>query len=96
MFEFVKWIPEKNTEQMISKTRQLIQDLVDAYDIALIDAGDCTNMVANDVYTLGKSAISVGSGLSLMFGMYTDVHVQTKEYSDFFKGFKNEYWMKVG
>lgn len=96
MFVYVKWHTKRNPEQMLSQMRQILQELVNAYDIALIDAGDCTNMVANDVYTLGKSAISVGSGLSLMFGMYTDVHVQTKEYSDFFKGFKNEYWMKVG
>lgn len=92
-FMFLEWNTKKDPTIQHKRIRQQLQVKRDEYDVVFVDAGDYTNMLACDAYRLEKSALSIGDGLSLMFGMYTEAHV--KRHGDFFRGFLNEHWVKL-
>jgi len=92
-FSFINWNRKIDPGISININRQMMQEKKDNFDVALVDAGDFTNLILSDLYKIGKSAISMEDNLCLLFGLYTDSHL--KQHSEFFKVFMNENWLKV-
>jgi len=75
------------------KTITTIQNRKEEFDVAFVDYGEVTNLLSNEIYKMNKSAISLGDGLGLMFGLYTAQ--QLEMFQDFFNGFLNEHWIRI-
>lgn len=69
-----------------------INDLIQEFDIALVDSAGYGNIICNYIYEKGKSSINIGEILQIYFGVYDNK--LEKEYIDIFNLYKNEYWYK--
>lgn len=92
-FVYAQWNPEVETTQMLGRIRKELHDRKEEYDVALVDAGALTNVVAYDVYRVGRSALSMGEDLGLLFGVYREHHLQ--KWSEVCRGFPKEGWVKA-
>lgn len=72
----------------IEKIKKIIND----FDIALVSCGGYGNLVCNQIFKLGKSAIYVGGVLQMYFGIYGERWV--RERKSILDLYKNEYWSR--
>lgn len=71
---------------------KFIDNIKDQFDIALVSCGGYGNLVCNQIFNMGKSAIYVGGVLQMYFGIYGGRWL--KERSDILRIFMNEYWSR--
>lgn len=76
----------------IEKYFKEINNLIEKFDVALVDCDGYGNIVCNYIYEKGKSSINIGKILQMYFGVYNDK--LEEEYIDIFNLYKNEYWYK--
>jgi hypothetical protein len=62
------------------------------YDVALVSAGGYGNLICNEIYKQGHSAIYVGGVLQMYFGIYGNRWLNEKPAA--VKMFKNERWVR--
>lgn len=84
--------PSNDFELEIKNFMIRVNDIKNDFDIALCSCGGFGNLICNEIFKLGKSAICVGSVLPLYFGIYNNRYM--KERPDIFRLFMNKNWIK--
>jgi hypothetical protein len=62
------------------------------FDVALVSCGGYGNLVCNEIYEMGKSAIYVGGVLQMYFGVYGQRWM--RERKDIMNLYMNQYWSR--
>lgn len=70
-----------------------LMEIKDCFDIALVDCKGYNNIICNEIFKLGKSAICIGDVLPMYFGIYNDNLLN--KYKDIFLIYHNKYWTKL-
>ena len=70
-----------------------VNNIKNDFDIALCSCGGFGNIICNEIFKLGKSAICVGRLLPIYFGVYNSFYI--KKRPDIFRLFMNKNWVKV-
>lgn len=92
-FSFWKWDRNVNVNNTLKKTMEYCNARKHEYDIALIDADMISNVIAGELYKIGKSSINMGEDLCLLFNVYKESHYQ--QFPEFFNLKINQNWVKV-
>lgn len=75
------------------KTINYIKNIINDFDIALIDTKYNGNLYCNEIYKCNKSAINIGNVLNIYFGLYDDNFL--KDYKIILDIYQNKYWNKI-
>jgi hypothetical protein len=69
-----------------------LEKIKDTYDIALVSAGGYSNLICCHIFKTGKSAVYVGGGLQMFFGIFGEKWL--KEMPDIINLYLNEHWSR--
>lgn len=71
---------------------QKIFEVKDDFDVALVSCGGYGNLVCNEIFKMGKSAIYIGGVLQMYFGIYGNRWL--RERKDVIRLYLNQYWSR--
>lgn len=70
-----------------------IKNIKSEFDIALVNCNGYGNLLCNEIFKIGKSAINVGDALQLYLGVYDNIFIQERK--DIILAYLNKYWTRL-